>query len=158
MALSVPYVREMVRAEANMADTGAFGSNLTTVWLDQRDTPAGRAQLLQVVFTVWRRTQEGTHEDMPGRTYSLFLRLQPYLINAQRIPDVGRRAQILCGDAPSCGTSGAVVDIAFQSLVKGYPQPGAPATERVVDCTDAANYDFIDEIVLTETLALASRL
>ena len=156
MALSVPYVRDLVRSQASLSDTGAFGVNLNTVWVDQRDAPAGRAQLLQAVFTVWRRTQEGTREDMPGRTYTLNLRLQPYLINAQRIPDVGRRAEILCGSRPTCATNGAVIDVAFFSLIKGYPS--TPAEERVIDCADTARYDFIDEIVLTEALGLANRL
>jgi hypothetical protein len=156
MALSVPYVRELVRSRAVMSDTGAYGTNLNTIWVDQRDTPNGRVPLLQIVFTVWRRTQEGTREEIPGRTYTLFLQLQPYMITRERVPDVGRRAEILCGDAPICPSTGAIVDVKYFSLIKGYPS--SASQERVIDCTDVERYDFIDEVVLTETLALASRL
>ncbi len=156
MALSVPYVRELVRTRAVMSDTGAYGTNFNTVWVDQRDTPNGRVQLLQIVFTVWRRTQEGTREEIAGRTYTLFLAMRPYMITRERVPDVGRRAEILCGDAPVCPSTGAIVALEFFSLIKGYPS--SAAQERVIDCTDVERYDFIDEVVLTETLALASRI
>jgi hypothetical protein len=85
---------------------------------------------------VWGRRQDGTRAEIPGRTYTLHLQLQPYLINAERVPDVGRRAELLCGEAPICPTSGAVIDLSFVSLIKGSAGLSSADQEQVVDCTD----------------------
>jgi hypothetical protein len=158
MALSVGYVRHLVRSQAAPSDTGTYGTNLSSIWLDQRDTPEGRVRLLQAVFTVWHRAQDGTRTELPGRTYTLFLQMRPYLINAERVPDVGRRAELLCGTAPICPTTGAIIDLSFFRLIKGSAGLTSGAEERVVDCTDTAQYDLIDEVVLTETMKFASQL
>jgi hypothetical protein len=133
--------------------TAPIGVDQGTFRLLEATEAQQRINRVTMQFSVWARGQDGGHVDLPGRTYTLRLRLRPHLITRQNTPDADTRRLFLGCDPGAPCDAGLVVAFAFDGMLGG----GQRGPAEVVDC-HSSNYDLIDEGVLARTVKAVAEL
>ena len=124
------------------------GADIQTVKLVEMADGLGRRNLVTIQFSAWLRGADGGHVYLPGRTYTLRVRLEPLLITPEAMGDAAQRRGYLQCDASESCNYGLVVVPVFDSVVGG----GARAYNAPVDCK-SSDYDFIDQNIMQLVLA-----
>ncbi len=146
------YIKQMVLAKIPApGPNDNTGVEVRQVRLEERNPGPGRTNIMAVQFAVWGLGQGGTHVFVPGREYTLRLRLTPYLVTPRIVPDEGKRRALLDCPAGKPCESGIVLGFDFYELAGG---PNRSQTE-VVDCK-SAKYDFLDAQVLQKAFEIAA--
>jgi hypothetical protein len=146
------YIRQMVLSKIPPAlPNDNTGVEVRQVGLEERNPGPGRTNILAVRFAIWGRGQGGEKVFVPGREYTLRLRLTPYLVTPRIVPDEAKRRALLSSPAGKSCDSGIVLGFDFYELAGG---PNRTQTEPV-DCK-SSKYDFLDEQVLQRAFALAA--
>ena len=138
--LSQRYMRERIRAQIEGHPAGSplpdSGVAVGDVRLSERGTDADKINLVSVTIRPWLRGgQNGDQMVDLNRTYSLRLRILPYLVNESTVPDETKRRALL-----RTTESGAVLRFELFELFSFINN--AP-----VSCT-SPNFDPIDSRVL----------
>jgi hypothetical protein len=167
LALTGNYVRALVQPEIVAALSGGpdtredadtkYGADVVAVGLKEERAGGTRVNLVKLKFAVWLKSRD--HADpsgttftktlLPGRTYTIRLKIVPYLITPTTTPgEITRRVLLGCGNYdPACGTEGIVLGFELDGLTGG----GARSADEPVDCK-SSSYDLIDQQIVQKVV------
>ncbi|MDX1905529.1 MAG: hypothetical protein SF053_00735 [Bacteroidia bacterium] len=138
--ISQSYVREKVRALVGTPHSAPNGVDAGMVQLSQPLVNGQPVNRVSIVIEPWLKGAADTAVSLQ-RSYELRLRLVPYLITPQTMPDAAQRTALLCPAGGTCtATSGVLIRFEFEELISRIHQ--AP-----VVC-GSPQYDLIDGQVL----------
>jgi hypothetical protein len=135
--LSQRYMRTSIHYAVATPETATSGVHAGFVTLLEKTVNGEKLNVVEVTIRPWLRGSGATDApvEFPGRSYILRLKLVPYLITPETIPDEAKRRAIL-GDTDA----GAVLRTELYELWSNIHQ-------EPVSC-GSKNFDFIDSSVL----------
>jgi hypothetical protein len=126
--------------------TDPVEADLTGLLLSEEQRSDGKAHLVNIYFSISVPHDMGRTK-LPGRDYRVQLRVLPYLVTPQLIPDPAQRAQMLGCQGATCPDNAVLLDVSYEGLFGGPRGLSKP-----VDC-HAPDYDLIDDQVIQTLFA-----
>ena len=149
LALSQSYMRKRIKDTIQTPDTDSqghatsHGIDVNQITLLEKTVNGQDLHLIAINMTPWLRGQNGAHVSS-NNTYELFLKLNPYIVDQNTVPDAAQRKKVLCGTNNTCTENeGVLLGFELHEL-KNKSQTTVVATGNGI----CGTVNLIDEKVL----------